>query len=105
MSELNQQIESTPVKHFTFSGSELDGYTAHHWDSYSVGIFRVLAKSGGRGKKKDRAILRISTKQIPAGKTLQDAAQYVCDWLNQHPDQQMHDFALKAFQEWKKAQS
>jgi hypothetical protein len=53
-------IEETPVGQWAFYGHCNPEHSRYRHDTFSVSIFRVWDKSGGRGKKRLPAVHRVS---------------------------------------------
>jgi hypothetical protein len=80
MSKLNV-IQNTEVGNYAWHGEVLDSKNKFIYDTFSVGIFKVVPKSSGKGKKAEPAIFRV--KAVTGYEDwLNRCCKYICDGLN-----------------------
>lgn len=84
MTTKNEVISATPVGSYAFYGEFQAGKWKWTPETFSVGIFRVVEKSSGQGKKAEPAIARISA-PTSFKDWLLKCAEYVCWCLNGYP--------------------
>lgn len=81
MSTKLEMIQQTEVGNYTYHGATMNLRYALTFETFSVGIFQVIPKSSGKGKKAANVIFRLKG-VVGYEDWVNRCATYICDGLN-----------------------